>query len=438
MVLNVLLVGLIIEFILTLFIFKNDFLSPAVIFNGVFLMSAMNLRMMVDFWKVELHPITTGIILSGVLIFTIVGYVTSITKMRVPNKIKDQKIKTIYIPNMTLDLLIIVYALVIVLSMISTIRSKGLGYSFSSLLLNYVTAIEGEETLNLPAVLSILFMLGSVSGYIWCYLLAEQWVNKKLNWRFVILVLEVVLMGFSVGKRGESVAVLVSLVFDLLILLRRAGKGKNKRRSKKVYVSIAFIIIIIPLAFQTISNTMGRDSYLFNPFEYLSIYIGAPILNLDISVANGGFKHPVPMSETFRSLYRAVGHNLGIDQFIYNSDRRFLTSVNGKRIGNVDTTFYDFFHDGGFIGVIILVAIMSVIIYRLYKSVKLKNDEHNMIRIIVYSYMLWLVARSFFANSFYEWITLSTIRTLLIWFLIEWILNKGLKFRRVKTSSFFQ
>ena len=96
----------------------------------------------------------------------------------------------------------------------------------------------------------------------------------------------------------------------------------------------------------------------------------------------------------------SIGENLNISRFIYMSDRIFWSSVNGKRVGNVATVFYDFYHDGGIWGVIILTAIMATISQLLYKRIKRQKYRNRMFSTIVYSYVYWLVVRSLFANSF--------------------------------------
>lgn len=105
--------------------------------------------------------------------------------------------------------------------------------------------------------------------------------------------------------------------------------------------------------------------------------------------------------------------------------------MNGKRVGNVATVFYDFYHDGGIWGVIILTAIMATISQLLYKRIKRQKYRNRMFSTIVYSYVYWLVVRSFFANSFFDWFTLSTIHSLLLWWLYSIIAYKIGKNRKI-------
>ena len=378
---------------------------------------------MVDFWQVNLNPVTAIVIITGTLTFTITCYIVNKFKIvRGHNRsfTNMQRLKEVTIPNVVFEILIIAYVIVMLSVMVYSIQSKGLSVALSTLFSSYIASIKGAATLNLSTFLSAMFTFFSCAGYVWCYLLAVQWTQKRFNWRIMVLILESVIMGAALGKRGESVALLACLMIDLILMLRKEG---SKKRSKRIYFFIGLIIIIIPLVFQTISTAMGRESYLFDPFEYISIYIGGPILNLDISIQRGNFNHPVFLSETLFSLYRSIGSNFNIFSLIYPTDRKFLASANGKRIGNVDTTFFDFYHDGGMTGVIILTIIMALIIQNLYKKIRSGTAKYNMFSTMLFSYMLWLVARSFFANSFYEWITLSTGRTLIVWWVLSLLLD---------------
>ena len=82
-------------------------------------------------------------------------------------------------------------------------------------------------------------------------------------------------------------------------------------------------------------------------------------------------------------------------------------------------------------GVIALSFIMGFIVQSLYNGLKHEKFKNGMFATMGYSYMLWMVGRSFFANSFFDWFTLSTIFTLLIWWLYTVTIPKiGLRRRK--------
>ena len=413
MILQSLCVIVILEFFLALYLFKGDILSPAVIFSAVFLIAVLDLLIMKNYWEVVLVPKTLLIISIGILVFILTSkMMENIHLPKIRLYYGNRKLKTrtasvtdrLYIPKIFIHILIIIY-LVLIAGVFATVSGN---FSFSS----YVIAISNDrEELQLPAALSLLFTFCSNSSYLWAYFLSYSIVrDHKVITGYLVLFIESIAIGLATGKRGNAVALVVVFAINLLLMLKR---NHSRSISRKVYFLIFIALIVVAFSFQRIATIMGRDSDLFNPIEYFSIYLGAPILNLSTSIARGGFSHPVFLSETFHSLYKSIGSNFGVKSFIYNTDRTFLSSANGLRVGNVDTVFYDFFHDGGFAGVIILTAIMALIITAMYQ--RIKEDNVSIMRTMIFSYMLWLVARSFFANSFFDWFTLSTIWTLLIW-----------------------
>jgi len=432
LILSVLVVCLIFEFLMAIFLFKADVLAPAVVFSFVFVISSLDLMLMSDYWNVTIQSVTLWIIVIGVLSFIIGSYLAknvrfiriSVGGLSLVNYQENFRISRSF-----LNFMIAVYILFIGISMLYVIRSRGVSSAITGLFSSYVTALGDDTELELPVFLSLPSKFLLLGGYIWGYFLVNNWIiNHKLEVRYIILFVLTLVMSVSNGKRGELVALVITLVIYILFALK---KNRSKKLSKKVYFTLFLILIAVALSFQSIATMMGRDSDLFEPLEYFSIYLGAPILNLNTSILRAGFKHPIFLSETFHSLYTAIGENFGIDPFIYTTDRIFWSSPNGKRVGNVATTFYDFYHDGAFMGVIALSFIMGFIVQSLYNGLKHEKFKNGMFATMVYSYMLWMVGRSFFANSFFDWFTLSTIFTLLIWWLYTVTIPKiGLRRRK--------
>lgn len=418
MVLRLLFCFLLLEFLISLYIFKKDILSPAVAFNGIFAIAAADLLMMEDFWNVQLHMNTFVIVATGTIIFTVTSWLVNNSRsvsIRFSNLKIRQRINYNDIPTIYLNIIIIIYVFLIVASMVYVVRSNGLAAGLGSLLTNYTESVDIEEGLQLPAFLSVLSLLCSRAGYVWCFLFSDCLLKKrKPIARYFILIFLSCLLGIATGKRGELIALIACLIVCIFVALK---KYESKKMNLKVYLFIGILFLIVVLSFQAIATVMGRDSNLFNPIEYFSIYLGAPILNLDTSVSRGGFNHPTFLSETFHSLYNAIGENFNISNFIYKTDRIFWASANGKRVGNVATVFYDFYHDGGILGVVVLTAMMATISQSLYKKVRKQRYNNRMFTVIIYSYVYWLVVRSFFANSFFDWFTFSTVYSLLLWWL---------------------
>ena len=406
-----------------MYIFKSDMLNPSVIFCLVFLAAAFDLEIMVKLWGVELRPITTAIIMVGTATFLTFSWLFIKHRLVFKKQGSSSKRKSYYV-DFTYNIspyffatVILIYLLLIYETFRTVVGSGRLLFSA------YVNNISADTTIDLPFPFSILALIFTNAGFVWPFLLAN-YITKK-NRKFIyplILLAESIFLFISNGKRGGAVAAIFCFIFSLFIDLKKTNNRKLKRRT---YILIAAIVIASVLLFQTVANTFGRDSIMFDPFEYISIYLGGPILNLDTSIRRGNFNHPVPLSETFLSFYNSIGENFNIPQFVYKTDRIFLSTPTGRRVGNVDTTFFDFYHDGGIVAVIILTAIMSIIISKMYRAIIIEHKaKHIEFSTIIFCYMLWLVTRSFFANSFYNWCTLSTIYTLIVWWLFSQYFRK--------------
>ena len=303
MILSVLVVCLIFEFLMAIFLFKADVLAPAVVFSFVFVISSLDLMLMSDYWNVTIQSVTLWIIVIGVLSFIIGSYLAknvrfiriSVGGLSLVNYQENFRISRSF-----LNFMIAVYILFIGISMLYVIRSRGVSSAITGLFSSYVTALGDDTELELPVFLSLPSKFLLLGGYIWGYFLVNNWIiNHKLEVRYIILFVLTLVMSVSNGKRGELVALVITLVIYILFALK---KNRSKKLSKKVYFTLFLILIAVALSFQSIATMMGRDSDLFEPLEYFSIYLGAPILNLNTSILRAGFKHPIFLSETFHSL----------------------------------------------------------------------------------------------------------------------------------------
>ena len=432
--LEIVLIFVFLQLIISLMVFKNDIFSPAVGFDIAFFVAILDLILMKEYWAVDIGKETVNVLVMGIGIYNLVCI---FLKDSIPRTVgfgkKIYNSDILLLPEKVMTVLIGIYGIVIILVIFCVNKSNGLGLSIS----NYISVISNNRELSLPAIVSIIYTICNMAGYIWCYLFAKYFsYRKKINIKLMLLIIETIVLSLAIGKRGTLVGIVICCI---VFMMNELKINFSKKLSKKIYGITFLLLVCVAFSFQSIATAMCRDSYLFNPFEYFSIYLGAPILNLDTSIKNKYYHHPVFLSETLHSLYTSIGENFNIPELIYDTDRAFLSSPNGKRVGNVDTVFYDFYHDGGMMGVLILTAIMAVIAQRLYNKVKYNKTVNLMFSTMLYAYIYWLTIRSFFANSLYEWVTLSTLETLAIWWFGSYVIQKYVKnknsYNRSKRSN---
>ena len=115
-----------------------------------------------------------------------------------------------------------------------------------------------------------------------------------------------------------------------------------------------------------------------------------------------------------------------MSDWVYPLDLPYQTA-NGLNTGNIYTTFYAYIYDFGYIGIIILpfiIGFVSEIIYIKAKNTNLNNEKINL-SIILYSYIFYTLAFSFFSNKFFEGTCTPTfIKYVIIWLLLKYIIQK--------------
>ena len=279
----------------------------------------------------------------------------------------------------------------------------------------YNGLIKGATTddVSYPFLTELLNDSCILCSYIWGYVIINNYlVNKKIKKIYLFLYILGITVSLVSGSRGDALGIIFSTVC-IAILAFRKTEGKRKIPKKYYfYIMLAFVAMIA--TFQIAGTSMGRDSNIFTPFEYISIYLGAPILNLDIMIKKVGGGNTVFFNYTFSGLYTSLGRVFGITKWTKFKDPMVHLASNGHRTGNVATTFMAYYYDAGVIGVFLLTALMSIFMQKLYEKCR-KDDTMNIsYKMIFYSYFLFLTARSFFSNSLFNAVQISLIKMILI------------------------
>jgi len=139
---------------------------------------------------------------------------------------------------------------------------------------------------------------------------------------------------------------------------------------------------------------------------------------------------------TFINLIHYVGARFGIQGLDYSIVLDF-NSVGIYNLGNVYTIYYAFIKDFGYVGVILLVALMAVICQVVFEKMRATYSKSNFFSII-YCFIVGLLAFSYFSNKFYESIfDMNFLKYLICWCLLNFFFGKsrirlnirGVKFR---------
>lgn len=422
MLLNVLIVILFIEVIVCLMLSKGDIISPSFLFSFVFFIAAINLKANEEYWQVNIIRTTVVIVCGGVACFTLGCMITNIFfhGKRYENNIvqETEKGRLININNILIDMIYIYYIIVAIL-MVMAVRNISLANGGSGSIFNligYYNKLSKDQGYSLPLILNQFVAVCVYMGYVWAYILVNNYLcNKKINFRIVGLFILTCICSMITGSRGD----LVALSFSVLIMYVVMVKNKNRNKIIKIPIkAIIFGLVIVALFvlfFQRLGIFLGRDAYLYKSNEYLSIYIGGPLLNLNNCITRGLKEATVWGQETFIYFNHILGSVFNIESLQYRSNRVYYWA-NYHNTGNVCTTFYDYYFDFGIAGCMIIPFLTGIFIQKLYLIAKYKVFKTSGIGVslIIYSYLLFMTVRSFFANSLIPFLCSPQIFKILI------------------------
>ena len=100
--------------------------------------------------------------------------------------------------------------------------------------------------------------------------------------------------------------------------------------------------------------------------------------------------------------------------------------INGISLGNVYTLYAPLIYDFGYVGAMIMIVVMAALSQYLYENVLLtKNSKVINGKIILNSYILFLVAFSFFGERVFSSVfNFSFYKYILIWLFMIWFTTK--------------
>lgn len=418
-------------FILTIiFLLFQDFdlLAPSSLFNFGFLFSSIFLVLNTKNWG-NISFSTYFIISFGVLIFSSVSLIFNRKKIR---QSFNQKISftTIQISQLKLFvfLLVQIFLLVIIAKdVISVMKPYGGNGLISSVGL-YGQIAKFNQSVTLKTIPYNAFVLTTSLGYFFGFILVNNFlITRKINSLLATNFMISLVSSLILGSRTLFIQIIFSITIMYLIQYRLL-KGNIRIKLMAIIKILTLIgtlgatLIIIGILFE---RSRANDI-----FSYISLYIGAPIKNLDTFLSYRSFIGDRGWINMFAGHYSNI---IGIDvfntqwqTFLKGTSLNILqvlpfNSVNGVGLGNVYTMFYQLILDFGLIGFVILVILSSLLInyfyINLYKRI-IKPKNINFFFYLapaLYCYLAQSILMSFFSNKFIESLNLTLIKTILIW-----------------------
>ena len=432
-----LLISLIILLIISFYLNDKSISAPSIIFTFGFVFQAIWASFYKVKWDLNLNIRTFLVIFIGVLEFLIVSFIVQhLVKMRrKDNALEKKKINVIKICK-NKEVVFLITGIVISLAFLYCVVLcvNGSFSSFNSIIhaisnFNDITKFSNYTEVRIPFVVNNLQVFVIASGYWFLYVIINNYIaEKKIKIIEILIVINSLICSTLSGSRTNFVMILIAGICFYLIIRSRC-KDTNKILNKKLIMIAACLSIVFLLLFPSFAKLLGRKLK-SNSIDYLSIYCGAEIKNLDLILPQLDTmeKNNIWGSQTFYSMIGSIGQKIGFEGYKkYQLDLPFQ-SVNGYDLGNVYTTFYPYIYDFGYIGAVILVCIMAIISqYTYYKAKTVKEStSYSNIWILIYGNVFCCLLLSFFSNKFYEnIISMNFIKYIIFWIFLNFVLIKA-------------
>lgn len=409
----ILLACLWVSFVLT----DRRLISPVVFFFVPFVFQILDGLLFYQIWQFNLHMQTVVIVSGCFIVFTIgcifIHYTIGAFNVRHASarlmslSAKQSQWRSIRIPAKFYWTLIIVQIIFFVI----VFRAEKQVVSQYMPVSGIADVITGFNNLNkftdadvvLPTVPAQLSAILQGITFFSALLGAKELADKgwSASPACMLTLLTSIVVAFTTGNRTWPLSVLFSFGIIYLLLLEMRGKITSLANVKVKYIVFAVIAFVILLfGFYMLTFAMGRENTM-NPIYYLSIYLGAPLKNLDSAIAETMTPSSMPGEYTFNFLFLTLISKFGIstDQIASLPYR----DVGVYPLGNVYTIFYAPLKDFGVWGCLLLVFLLALVVQTIYEiAQKPDNDSRLSIAQALYGYLSFLLAMAFFAHFVFQ------------------------------------
>lgn len=418
MLIYLLLLLLILLWLISYIFTQKDILSPPSVFCEIFIVSILFCIPNLEKWNFDMGERTFFVIFLGILFFCI-GYFFFYSSKKILNRqlvLQEYEVKKIVIP--VYKMIIFTFIQLLTIYFIYMGLNEFPGNTIFERIMSYRLSIldnNGYEN-KMPTYIMSLYTFCYSGIQVVIYMLVNNFnINKKIKSLYIINILLIVMMSFMFGNRTQVMGIMVYFIVIMYIYYLRKNMW-NAKIKLKTYIKILAIVILVLIAFPTVGIFLvgrGDENYFSQMniinlvWEQLSIYIGAPLKLLDLYLyTDYGMNYNFPIAfATFKEFYTWIGLKLNIFSWVNVTEFGGFRYDNGISLGNVYTTFLNFFVDFGFIGVIIFSFIMGCIMAYVFIKVKYKSGIKNSkidFALIIYAYIFSEFIFSFFTNRVFS------------------------------------
>jgi hypothetical protein len=291
-------------------------------------------------------------------------------------------------------------------------------------------AAYGSLNIRISALSAYNYQIMLALAYVYASIVIQYLVlNQKTSlWWKILHYLPIIIYGFcSILTGGRNP--LINLCLAIIVMYFIKQRQFNGRRLLK-FKTICKLVLggtVALILFSSFRGMVGRTSD-YTTFDYLAMYIGAPIKLFDLFVNSVQVTQKVVGQETFSAFLGDIGKSVG------NSNLEFRSN-NGFGLGNVYTPFRRYYSDFGIYGLVLLTAIQSFFYSFYYSKIVKKRISGIDPFTILYAYLFVGVAYYSVDERLYTYfLSWYTIKGIILIFIFSIILPK-LNFNLSVSSS---
>lgn len=405
-----------------------DIFAPFCVFCEMFLIAEFMCLFFANMYKLELHLNTIAIIALGMITFGIVSAFFNINRTDV-RKYEEKYSRKYISVNFFVQIFFLILEMIVLFYHARYIKDvvTAFGYSTTSIFdvagkYHTITLFNYDSFIKKGVSASFIYRHGSIWITAYAYVLIYILINN-LSVKKKVEVIQVIFLGiyaFDQMLSGGRTALFRIITAVLIITVICFGLNKRRNFVKLLFkiMGVIFAIILLLIGINMLLNRTGENDALSVIVEAIYVYIGAPIQNFDTYLQ--GVRHIPELwgSQVFRNIYTYLGGKYGISKYLYQLYLPFLKH-NGLNTGNVYTTFYQFYYDFGYEGVIPLTAIIAAYFNYAYRKIY-KNKPFTL---IIYAYLFNDLIMLIFSDRFYETVaSMGFVKHLLVTYILYKVL----------------
>lgn len=383
--------------ILSMSITQVDWLFPSNVVLVAYFVSACFFISERNSWGDNLSDKTVTLLIIGITTYLLVSLAVSLyfskkRQISFQEEILVEK-TNVSIPDIDniIIILIILYEVFALVNYYLEVKNNTLAVSsFSTvgeMIGNYrnMTAFNNGYSIGVSSFSSNNYRIMMVLAYIFMDIIVQNMIVKKKNshiWKLLHWIPIILFFICSLLSGGRNPLIQLVLAFIVMYYIKYRQFNNENNLKIRTIIKIILLIIGVLISFSVFRGIVGRTST-YSVWDYLAIYIGAPLKLFDLFVSGGSISHLYPGQETFANLLMSLGANIPSGA---NMEFRIF---NGWELGNVYTPFRRYYSDFGVWGLVILTAVEALFYTVFYSKVRRKKFVNNSLDFptLLYSYL---------------------------------------------------